>query len=386
MLKLVIFNILMLFCFGLYAQNHHFIYLESQNKKPFTVTYQNKIISSAKKNYVHLTQLDNGPISFKIDIEQAKDLSFTIYLDNNDAGFIIKQNANNDWVLFDILNFTTKEQDKLQIDGSTNIPVVIVPTTTIDYKQTIEPLNQTDSNTIITTPKSDSTPKAILLDTSLNVILTLPKSDTTQIEIVKAIQIDSLQNQHLLTTNETIKIDSSRENKTIPNETKIKIVKHAEMLTGIEQKYLIQEGSHIDTIDVFIPYKKVVKTDTVKAIIPPLVEEKKMESKNLDVVELKEVACRELASEIDFNKFIIELQRNPVIKNKLSIAQNILSKKCYSTSQIQRLAVMFMYDKAKLEFFKIAINSVSDIKNFHFLKNEIKDESMLQEFMDILKP
>ena len=372
MLKLVLYSLMMMFSFGLYAQNHHFIYLESQNKKPFIVSYNNQIFTSDKKNYVHLTKLDNGPIQFKIDIDQSKELRFTIDLDNNDAGYIIKQNANNDWVLFDLLNFTTKEQDKFQIENNTSIPVVIVPTTTIDYQQTIEPINQSDSTHISTLPESTLTPKAILLDTLQNKILS-----PTNLDSAKSV---SEKNKD---KNTEIKSDLTNQ---IQSFSIVERIKHSETLTGVEEKYVIQEGKKKDTVDVFIPFKKIVRADTVKTISQPLIEEKKMESENLDVVPLKEVACRELASELDFNKFILELQRNPVIKNKLSIAQNILSKKCYTTSQIQRLAVMFMYDKAKLDFFKIALNAVADIKNFHFLQNEIKDESMQQEFLDLLKP
>lgn len=389
------------------AQNHHFIYFESQNNKPFIIKYENKIYSNTKKNYVNLTKLNNGINQIKIDIENEKDLNFTISINDNDAGYILKQDANNDWILFDILNFTNLLQDmfiqNIVVNKQTSI---IEPTAIIETTKFIEPIiEKIDSTILIQTPKSNLIPTPILLDTlqkKEDVNITKETNKKTQptdtITIFNSSTNDTLIALRLLTSFENnvantkteLKKDSLIENVAIIEEkVQTKLVEkilQVQLQTGIEQMYVDRNGGSIDTISIFIPIKNTVKADTVKEVVRPIVEEKKMISKNIDVAQLNEVNCAQIATEYDFNNFILKLQKSPVIKTKLSIASTVLKDKCYTTSQIQRLAVLFLYDKAKLEFFKIAISSIADIRNFHYLGNEIKDESMKQEFSELIKP
>lgn len=407
MLKLVNFVSFLFLLVSVEAQNHHFIYFESQNNKPFIIKYENKIYSTTKKNYVNLTKLNNGINQIKIDIENEKDLNFTIPINDNDAGFILKQDANNDWILFDILNFTNLLQDKfiqnIVVNKQTSI---IEPTAIIETTKFIEPIiEKIDSTILIQTPKSNLIPTPILLDTlqkKEDVNITKETNKKTQptdtITIVNSSTNDTLIALRPLTSFENnvantkteLKKDSIIENVAIIEEkvqTKlVEKIHQVQLQTGIEQMYVDRNGGSIDTISIFIPIKNTVKTDTVKEVVRPIVEDKKMTSKNIDIAQLNEVNCTQIATEYDFNNFILKLQKSPVIKTKLSIASTVLKDKCYTTSQIQRLAVLFLYDKAKLEFFKIAISSVADIRNFHYLGNEIKDESMKQEFSELIKP
>ncbi len=368
MLKLINFVLFLFLMLNVEAQNHHFIYFESQNNKLFTIKHENKIYTSAKKNYINLSKLTNSNIQIKLDIENEKDLRFTINLNDVDGGFILKQNTNNDWVLFDMLNFTTLVQDKfIQSIVENNQPIIIEPTTTIEATKTIEPIiENVDSTKLINTTQSSLIPTPILLDSSK--ISNKPVKNENAIDTIKENILHQSVQDSLITT------------------SPFKKIRDAEMLDGIEQIYVEKNNNKIDTISIFIPFKKIISADTVKEITQPIIEEKKMASNNLDVIQLKEVDCNELATEFDYKNFIAELQRNPVIKNKLALAATILKKKCYTTSQIKKLSVLFMYDKAKLDFFKLAINSIADIRNFHFLENEIKDESIKQDFLDLLKP
>ena len=148
MLKLVSFVSFLFLLVSAGAQNHHFVYFESQNNKPFFIKYDNKIFTSTKKNYINISKLNSGDISIKVDIDNERDLNFTVPLNENDGGYILKQNADNDWVLFNILDFTTLVQDKfIEKVVTTNQPIIIQPTTTIEATKTIEPtIEIIDSN------------------------------------------------------------------------------------------------------------------------------------------------------------------------------------------------------------------------------------------------
>ena len=111
-----------------------------------------------------------------------------------------------------------------------------------------------------------------------------------------------------------------------------------------------------------------------------------MESKNIDVLDtaISISLCPQQATELDYNIFITQLQKIAVIRNKLSLAEEILKTKCFTTSQIQRLSVLFLYDKAKLDFFKMAFQSTSDLRNFYYLENEFRDDDYKNEFRALI--
>ena len=315
----------------LQAQVHHFVYIESQTKKPFVVHYDNKPFQSDNNNYIILNKLNSGIVNITVDVDSEKNIPFTIPIENNDAGYTLKQNTNNEWVLFDILNFATLTQAKenVQITAVVEKPVVKIE------------------------------PEKIITENN-----------------------PSLINKN---SNNLVKVENIDSQKTIVEPlvaAKIERIYHQENSNGIEQIYLDAK----DTISILIPKKEIIRTDTIKEIFQPLIEEKKMESKNIDVLDtaISISLCPQQATELDYNIFINQLQKIAVIKNKLSLAEEILKTKCFTTSQIQRLSVLFLYDKAKLDFFKMAFQSTSDLRNFHYLENELKDDDYKNQFRALI--
>jgi SHS2 domain-containing protein len=111
MLKLFKLIFLLLIVCVSNAQTHHFIYIESQNRKPFTIKVNGIAFVTDHKHFINISKLENGVYNVVISNETAKENKFTISLDGEDLGYTLKQDANNDWVLFDINRFTSIEQD-----------------------------------------------------------------------------------------------------------------------------------------------------------------------------------------------------------------------------------------------------------------------------------
>ena len=78
------------------------------------------------------------------------------------------------------------------------------------------------------------------------------------------------------------------------------------------------------------------------------------------------------------------LQNAISLKNKLKIASLQLKEKCYSTNQLKRLSVLFINDSGKFNFFKLALNAISDENNISVLVAEINDESLKNEFIEFI--
>ena len=75
-----------------FAQQAHFVYLQTDNGKPFYVRMNNKILSSSSEGYVILPNITNGVYKIKVGFPQNEypEESFTVSVDNNNEGYLIK--------------------------------------------------------------------------------------------------------------------------------------------------------------------------------------------------------------------------------------------------------------------------------------------------------
>ncbi len=94
---------LFLLPFGLYAQDQHFIYLQTENNQPFYVRMNGKVFSSTSGGYVILSKLTNGNYQLFTGFPKNEypEQEFQVTIDGNDEGFLLKK-LENGWSLFNI--------------------------------------------------------------------------------------------------------------------------------------------------------------------------------------------------------------------------------------------------------------------------------------------
>lgn len=115
-----------LFCFSLvllsftksWSQQKHFIFLQSENRKPFSVWLNHKQWLSSQEGILIVSKLEKGThpclIKFTTGAEaQQLNATFSISTDSADRGFLIKK-FNDEWQLFDLQNFVFVKQDEEQ--------------------------------------------------------------------------------------------------------------------------------------------------------------------------------------------------------------------------------------------------------------------------------
>lgn len=89
------------------AQAHHFIYFENTKKEWFTIKANNTTYESVGKNYIIISKLESGIYNFIITTQTAKETAIALNIGNEDKGYSIKVNDNNEVELFDINSFQT---------------------------------------------------------------------------------------------------------------------------------------------------------------------------------------------------------------------------------------------------------------------------------------
>ena len=169
---------------------------------------------------------------------------------------------------------------------------------------------------------------------------------------------------------------------------------------GINITFIDQEDNgQKDTIVILIPETKRIVTETKEA--PK--EEKKfldivtdpVDSVRTEVVKKEELppavkplprnTCREFANESDFLKLRKKMVAETDDDDMVDEARKYFKTKCFSTTQIRNLGVLFLDDLGKYKFFDMAYLFVSDIENFSSLQSELKGEYYINRFKAMLK-
>jgi len=102
--KLFFLFLMMLFAFTTSAQQDHFIYLQTDNGKPFYVKMDKKILSSSSEGYIIIPNVTNGVYQIKVGFAKNEypEENFTLSVDNNNEGYLIKHFDENGLQLFNI--------------------------------------------------------------------------------------------------------------------------------------------------------------------------------------------------------------------------------------------------------------------------------------------
>ena len=85
------------------AQQNHFIYFQTENKQPFYVKLDNKILTSSSSGYLILPKLKDGDYAIKFGSTKNEWPEQTInYKLNKDAGYIFRNFGEKGWGLFNL--------------------------------------------------------------------------------------------------------------------------------------------------------------------------------------------------------------------------------------------------------------------------------------------
>ncbi|MDE3237164.1 MAG: DUF4476 domain-containing protein [Bacteroidota bacterium] len=110
-------------CMGkLQAQEKHYLIIQSENKLPFYVLLNNQNYSSTANGFVTISQLMAGKYYITIGFakNQYPEQKFVVDVGKMDAGFYLRQNPSQEWVLFDWVNSALVHTDNGAAPAASN--------------------------------------------------------------------------------------------------------------------------------------------------------------------------------------------------------------------------------------------------------------------------
>ena len=380
-----------------YAQQNHFIYLQTDNKQAFYIKMNDKLFSSSYSGYVVIPKLQNGNYNFTIGFPKNEwgQQTMAIKIDNNDLGFMLKNFGDKGWGLFNIqtLNVTmassaavntnnTESQNKM--DGFSNVLADVVNTPSLKKSDiekvaaesklslpaaaTATVLKEINTVKVITTILDNEGRSAIYIDKTDNV------NDTVKLFIPyeKIISVKEVRDEKRSEKKDEVNGDPKEDAKflniELPNPNTIKD-------STKDQPSAATTAESIKTV----PVKEVNSNAEKTTVLTNAVNETplKQQSINSD--------CKNLATDNDFMKLRKKMASENKDDNMIGVAKKAFKSNCFSTEQIKNLSVLFLKDDGRYRFFDAAYPFVYDSQNFNTLQMQLTDEYLINRFKAMIR-
>ena len=423
------------------AQQNHFIYIQTENKQPFYVKLDNKLLSSTSSGYVVLSKLKSGTYNLAIGFPKSEwpEQNIPCTITNKDLGFVLKNFGEKGWGLFNLQTL-----DVVLADEKKKTNVVAVETKTDEFSTLL--------SSVVNDPTIKQVEKINEPEKSVSPASTAPEN--LQVPAVEPGNVATAAVAGAVVTQEPAQMLVKR---TLLNKTD----------TGTEMVFLDLTNGSVDTIAVFIPVENQKGTESVSqsnmvdsgtqnntaanetAVVALSIPEpkkskdensptieynpKKQETTGADIKEGQKDSrfidmnmadtvvvkspnktekpeeagqvtkkdnqpeiivsnpaminsdCKAVASDADFMKLRKKMVGEESDDDMVTVAKKAFKSKCYSVEQIRNLSVLFLKDEGKYAFFDMAYPHVSDSHNYKDLEGQLTDPYFVNRFKVMIR-
>lgn len=441
--KLLIFLLTVVIATGVQAQKEYFVYLQSEENKPFYVRMNEKTYSSSSSGYLILSKMRDSSHTFRVGWPSGGDdqVYFTVPVAGRDRGFLLKNFPGQGWGLFDLQNLELLKSHGAPAEKGTvrMEPKEVSAFTDVLSRAANDPsLRMQEVRTIPPQPalvNTDSLLARATEEQNRQAESSQVKSEPARVDTVDARADSTVPNKDVAIKEEevAIKVEENIAEPAAPAQRPA--VDSIADLKKPEQELLVAEkedstamGLSQPTIEKPLSFDRSTVTrksessttegfslifedryadgriDTVKITIPnsrlpwqqeeqkkPVAEERKFldipvsAADSVPVLEKKQNDCRYQATESDFLKLRRQMASETTDDGMIREARKAFVQKCYSVKQVRNLGALFLNDAARFQFFEAAQNHVSDLENFPGLGEELKNEYYLRRFKGLIR-
>ncbi|MGC8751743.1 DUF4476 domain-containing protein [Hydrotalea sp.] len=370
-----------------FAQNYHFVYLQSANRQPYTVQLNEQNYASTVGGYMIIPRLMPGNHQIQLQWQQNPSLilNFNIPVTDQDAGYNLSKGENGNW----------------QLTGLSNELVIAATMPSNSESSTVAQTTQIQNNNIA--------------DSSTNNKSASNKAASNTATTVKPLKANTAEanstNSSTVSNTNDVSIKKQVMPKQVTRATNNgNVAKTFERMgaEGLDQIYVVQGVSKSDTIAVFIPLKQAPKAEVKPAEVPATpqmpkevvttVATNKIDSSsnlnatnndnqnttskpNIDnTIQKNNAQTCQPATKEDFNATRIAMASSYTDAAMIDAAKKAFEKNCYSVDQIKNLGVLFLSQQNRLQFFIAARPHLLDAANFGSLVNEFIDPNVIDQF------
>jgi hypothetical protein len=426
------------FCFSLEAQQTHFIYLQTDNGQPFYVKMNNKVISSSAEGYVILPDMLEGTYQIAVGFPKKEhpEETFTLSLDGNNEGYVIKDFEDTGLQLFNLETLAlingsrdsgrivtaavTKDADpfsKMLANVVKDSSILQDHQVKVSKPVTSAVASAADTNNIAVAPASTTdtfaTAKTAPISklestrdsTGLLMIYTAEnneKTDTVTVFIPSTQeQVESKEN-NLVAENKNAGISSSADTAKFTITPTVVNQNRDSGFVFRKDSIATNKDSGHNPVQVFVigPAKDESSIDKEKKNHERPVQEiqddqqkKNEKARDDEVILLPKVVtsskvnsdCKSFAGNGDFLRLRKKMAAENSSEEMIKVAKKYFKNKCFSTEQIKDLSYLFLNDEGRYNFFDAAYPHTSDSDQYEQLESQLTDQYYINRFKAMIR-
>ena len=444
MQKFLYFLFFSLIGFTTYAQQHYYLYIQSDDRQPFYVRLSEKVYSSSESGYLIIPKLDDGnyPVLLGFPRNIYPEHQFQVRLNKKDRGFQLKRSANRSWELVNLQNQeiiansaanagNSELTGERKTDAFSVMLANVVNDSAILYaQQKPEPAKPVVQKQQPAAKKEEAKPPVNNNEADAEALV---RKEATPIPGTKTAVIPTDSSRLQPDSGYvTVKIKESgsslpairataTDKRTPDDRPFISRISEEKSATMYRATYLEQYNYTTDTIDISIPIESAVagtnrqsesnkeqvsdtKDKTASGINDATLGERKAESgeqtaekapvtaaANLpDTTAKKKIIimnsdCKNFASDNDVDKLRVRLIAAKNIDDKLAAARRYYRTRCFTVQQIKALTELFPTDETKYRFLDLSYAFTSDSGNYFQLEEVINEEYYKNRFKAMIR-
>jgi Domain of unknown function (DUF4476) len=284
---------IIIFSLSLSAQQNHFIYVQTENKQPFYVKLDKKILSSSASGYLIIPKLQDGSYAITIGFPKNEwpEQNVTCSINKKDAGYLLKNFGDRGWGLFNLQTMEvvmsgTKPEDKATAANDTKTDIFSNTLSNVVNDPSI--LKKTEDKPAV---KEEVKP-------AVEIVAKKEEESNKNAAIVKEVPVINKAEDKPVIKEEVKPVAEEIKKEEIVKQVPAKIARLLSSKTaeGTEMVYTDVIDGRADTIRIFIPEEKkdvVIITQPEKKVEQPAVEIPKQEEIKPETVKQEEVKKEE---------------------------------------------------------------------------------------------
>lgn len=367
---------------ALHAQQYYFAYVQTDNKQPFYVKVNDKLLSSSASGYIVIPKLITGnyTVTFGFPKEQFPQQTINLNIAAADAGFILKDFGTKGWGLF---NLETMQVAMNNLAGNNIAPVVVVNEDV--FNNTLSAAANTDlSVSKKSAPVIIAEVKPVAVKVEEKVFQ--PNKVNSIKKINSSVDIDGKSYTYVDGTGEktdTINVFiAANKIPELPEILKAVVVIKEEKPQAIEEK----PNKFLD-IDMAKPEANQTIPENLKPtqpIVTALILKQNNEKKDKPVVSFNS-DCKVMADDNAFLKLRKKMAASSSDDVMLDAAKKTFKSTCFSVEQVKNLSALFLNDTGKYNFFDASYPHIFDSQNFGTLQILLTDQYYISRFKAMIR-
>ena len=366
----------------LHAQQYYFAYVQTENKQPFYLKMNDKVLSSSASGYVVIPKLISGnySVTFGFPKDQFPQQIINLNIASADAGFLLKDFGAKGWGLF---NLETMQIVMNNITGNSFTPVVSGNEDV--FNNTLSAAANTDlSITKKPTPVIISEVKPVVVKVEEKVFQPIKINSIKRIN--SSVDVDGKSYTYIDGTGEktdTINVFIAANKIPVPSETLNAVVIIKEEKPEAKEE---KPNKFLD-IDMAKPELNYTVPENLKLTQPAVtasILKQNNEKKDKPVVSFNS-DCKSMADDNAFLKLRKKMAASSSDDAMLDAAKKTFKNTCFSVEQVKNLSALFLNDTGKYNFFDASYPHIFDSQNFGTLQIMLTDQYYISRFKAMIR-